>query len=277
LASRSLMRQLRSQSGLRCLSQGAGPAVVLLHPVAMRAEFWTAVAARLAGTHHVLAFDTPQHGESRRAPSAYWLDEASNEVLAALAEFGVAQAAFVGCSMGAMLATGAALAKPAAATAVVVANGGLGMDDQGRAAMRQRAQAARVDFAATVEPTLERWFSPTFRESHPKTVDMVRSWLSTNDPEVVARAWEAIAGLDYQRRLGDLRVPLLAIAGELDGAAPPAAMTRIAQAAANGRYVELKGAGHFAPIEQPDAFARHITEFLDGLAQSSPVSAAARP
>ena len=106
---------------------------------------------------------------------------------------------------------------------------------------------------------------------------MVRSWLSTNDPEVVARAWEAIAGLDYQRRLGDLPVPLLAVAGELDAAAPPAVMTRIAQAAANGRYVELKGAGHFAPIEQPDAFARHITEFLDGPAHRPPVSAAARP
>ena len=159
-----------------------------------------------------------------------------------------------------MIAAGAALSAPQLCNAVVVANAGLGFGDEGRAAMRQRADAVCASFAKTIEPTLERWFAPTFRDAHPEVVGRVRGWLTGNEPEAVARAWETIAGLDYERRLPDLRMPLLAIAGELDAAAAPAALRKIAASAPSGAYIEIAGAGHFAPLEQPQAFSDAIRE-----------------
>ena len=78
------MRVLRSQSGLRCIERGEGAAIVLLHPVAMRAEFWEPVADLLATDHRVFAFDLPGFGESRRPPRAYTLDDVAGEIVAAL-------------------------------------------------------------------------------------------------------------------------------------------------------------------------------------------------
>src|SRR5262245_61095025 len=119
------MRELRSPSGLRCLDRGEGAAVVLLHPVAMLAEFWHPVAELLAADHRVLAVDLSGFGESRRMPRAYTLDDVAGEIVAALHVWGIASATFAGCSMGGMIATGAALAAPQRCNAVVVANAGL--------------------------------------------------------------------------------------------------------------------------------------------------------
>lgn len=262
------MQVLRASSGLRCVERGAGAAIVLLHPVAMRAEFWEPVADMLAPDHRVLAFDLPGFGESRRPSHAYTLDDVAGEIVAALQGWGVSSATFAGCSMGAMVAAGAAFVAPQLCNAVVVANAGLGFGEEGRALMRQRAQAVRESFVRTIEPTLERWFAPAFREANPEVVGRVRGWLTDNEPESVARAWEAIATLDYERRLPGLRMPLLAIAGELDAAAAPAALRKIAASAPIGAHVEIAGAGHFAPLEQPQAFSDAIRKLTQSTARA---------
>lgn len=262
------MQELRASSGLRCIERGQGPVIVLLHPVAMRAEFWEPVAELLASDHRVLAFDLPGFGESRRSPRAYSLDDVAGEIVTALTSWNIASATIAGCSMGAMIAAGTALAAPQLCNAVVVANAGLGFGDEGRAVIRQRAEAVRKSFAETIELTLERWFTPAFREAHPEVVRTVQTWLVTNDPEAVALAWEAIAELDYERRLPDLHMPLLAIAGECDAAAAPAALKKIATSAPVGAYVEIAGAGHFAPLEQPRLFSDAIRELTRSTARA---------
>jgi len=257
------MQTLRSDKGLRCLERGKGSVIVLLHPIGMRAEFWDPVADALATDHRVLAFDLPSFGESHRPPQAYTLDDVAREIIAALTGWRVGSATFVGCSMGAMVAVGAALAAPDMCKGVVVANSGLGFGDEGRAMIRQRAEAVRHSFPETIEGTLERWFAPAFSDANPETVARVRTWLSGNEPEAVARGWEAIAGLDYERHLPDLRMPLLAIAGELDAAAPPAGLRKIASAAPIGTYLEIVGGGHFVPLEQSQTFSRAIRRLAD--------------
>ncbi|MDF2118696.1 alpha/beta fold hydrolase [Roseiarcaceae bacterium H3SJ34-1] len=257
------MKTLHSEAGLRCLERGKGNVIVLLHPIGMRAEFWDPVADLLASDHRVLAFDLPGFGESRRPPRAYTLDDVAREIIAALTDWSVDSAVFAGCSMGAMVAVGAALAAPELCKGVVVANSGLGFGDDGRAMIRQRAEAVRHSLADTIEGTLERWFAPAFRDANPETVGRVRTWLAGNEPEAVARGWEAIAGLDYERRLRDLQMPLLAIAGELDAAASPAGLQKIASAAPGGIFIEIGGGGHFVPLEQPQAFSRAIRQLTD--------------
>lgn len=262
------MQVLRASSGLRCIERGEGPAIALLHPVAMRAEFWDPVSELLASDHRVFAFDLPGFGESRRSPRSYTLDDAAGEIVAALTGWNVASATFAGCSMGAMVAVGAALAAPQLCNAVVVANAGLGFAEEGRAVMRQRAEAVRQSFSSTIAPTLERWFAPTFREARPEAAERVRTWLVANEAEAVALAWEAISGLDYDRRLPDLHMPLLAIAGELDAAAAPAVLRKIAASAPIGAYVEVAGAGHFAPVEQPQVFSDAIRKLTRSTARA---------
>ena len=59
-------RTLRLSDGraVRVIEAGAGPAVLLLHGVGLRAEAWEPQIAALSPTHRVIAADLPGHGES---------------------------------------------------------------------------------------------------------------------------------------------------------------------------------------------------------------------
>ena len=251
---------LRSGLRLNFRQTGNGLPVVLLHPVGMRLEFWDGVIERLAKDHRVIAVDTRGHGSSGVSDAPFSLDGLASDVIELLETIKAAPAILVGCSMGGMLAMGAALLAPQLVSGLVLGNTNHAIDDNGRAVMRQRAQAVREDFPATIAPTIERWFSPAFRSAHPSRVQEVQEWLRANDPEIVAKSWEAIAGLNYGERLENVACPVVALAGELDPASPPATMKRVAAAFPRGVYHEIAGAGHFAPIERPDAFVDAVRE-----------------
>src|SRR5947209_2546001 len=90
------------------------------------------------------------------------------------------------------------------------------------------------------------------------------AWPSTSpceSPSACARSrwWAQAPSWD---RLGDLDVPLVAVAGELDERYLSRAR-RLALLAPRAEPRVVFGAGHAAHLEQPDAFAELLLEFLD--------------
>jgi pimeloyl-ACP methyl ester carboxylesterase len=64
-------------------------------------------------------------------------------------------------------------------------------------------------------------------------------------------------------------MPALVIAGSEDASASPASVKALADALPNARYIELAGAGHLAPLEQPDAFSEGMVSFLSEILSPS--------
>lgn len=83
-------------------------------------------------------------------------------------------------------------------------------------------------------------------------------------PEAAYRA--TVRCLTTFNRIADLpriAAPTLLLAAEKDPLAPPKTMQRMAEAIPNARLVVLPGAGHLSHLEQPEAFAAAVREFLD--------------
>jgi proline iminopeptidase len=59
-----------------------------------------------------------------------------------------------------------------------------------------------------------------------------------------------------------LTMPALVIAGKHDGAAIPAGLRPLAEKLPHGRYIEFENSGHFVYLDEPDRFARTVTEFI---------------
>ena len=76
------------------------------------------------------------------------------------------------------------------------------------------------------------------------------------------RALQAIVGFNRRELLGDLRLPVLCLAGEHDRNAPPAVMQQMASRIAGAEFVCLAGVGHLANIEAPQPFNAALVEFL---------------
>jgi pimeloyl-ACP methyl ester carboxylesterase len=67
---------------------------------------------------------------------------------------------------------------------------------------------------------------------------------------------------DVTSRLAEIDVPALVICGEHDAIVKPAEMRQIAAKLPQAKYVEIKDAGHMAPLEQPAAVNKAIEAFL---------------
>jgi pimeloyl-ACP methyl ester carboxylesterase len=68
-----------------------------------------------------------------------------------------------------------------------------------------------------------------------------------------------------------VRAPTLCIAGEVDKSSPPEVVKEMAAAIPAARYAELKGAPHMLFLEQPEATARVVGDFLrDALKPRAP-------
>ena len=80
-----------------------------------------------------------------------------------------------------------------------------------------------------------------------------------------ARAYEAIFGMNYDDRLGEIRTPSLVLAGVQDSSTPPARMQIYKDGITGAQMEVLPGAGHFPNVEQPDAFNEALRAFLGGL------------
>lgn len=258
--------RFRLQSGLTLnyITRGVGQTIVLMHPIGVRAEFWSPVIAELEHQYRLIAIDARGHGDSDvSAPFA--IADLSRDAIELVRAVGQGPAVFAGCSMGGMAAQGAAILAPELVRGIVVANTTNARDDNVRAMIELRAVQAEKGMSVVLPSTLARWFNAQCQLNRPDLVLKARDWLLANDPTVHAWAWRAIRDLDFAERLRQSDVPVLCIAGTEDQSAAATAVQNMSNGLKHSTYREIAGAGHLAPLEEPQEFAALLSEFIDGL------------
>ena len=245
--------------------EGEGPLTVLLHPVGLDGSFWGDLPSALAARRRVLSLDLAGHGQSPAVARPRSIERYADDVAAAICAAGGGPAAVVGLSFGGMVAQHVALRHPGLVSALVPCGCGGTFADALRPVLRERGLAAEGGgMAAVLEATIERWFNPDYRAD--PAVARVRERLLSDEAAGWSAAWHAIAGHDATPRLGTLRRPVLAIAGDKDAATAPAVTeATIVQAVPGARLVVLPGAPHMMQIETEAAFTAALAEFLFAL------------
>ena len=240
------------------------------------ATLWSATAAPLTDTFHVVGFDLPGHGVTEPA-TGFDMADLARGVLAAVDELAGPhrQLHYAGDSIGGAIGLQLLLDAPARiATATLMCTGA----KIGEAAMWQE-RAAAVRSAGTeslLESTPARWFGPGFTEDHPAEARALLDALSAADDKSYAALCEALGGFDVRGRLAEVEPPVLAVAGSHDVATPTAGLRHVAEGVRLGRLAELEGVGHLAPAERPEEAARLIREHATTPPTSSTTTAAVR-
>ena len=70
---------------------------------------------------------------------------------------------------------------------------------------------------------------------------------------------------DSRELLARIGVPTLVVGGAEDALTPPDVMQALADGIPGARFVAIPAAGHLAPLEQPLAVNRALSDFLDAL------------
>jgi pimeloyl-ACP methyl ester carboxylesterase len=171
----------------------------------------------------------------------------------------------VGFSMGALVAQGF-VSSPGGCRirSMVLLNAVHNRSPEERRAIVDRVGDVRAaGVATTVEPALQRWFTPAFVGTRPDVVESVRQRLLDNDARAYADAYEvfATADADLVDRVGGVAVPTLVATGSDDQRSTPAMTVALADALPDGRSVILPGLRHLTPLDAPDVVADLIDEF----------------
>lgn len=242
------------------------PWLILSHGVATNLSMWDGVVPALSRHYRVLRYDTRGHGSSPATPGDYTLGQLAGDVIALMDAQKIDSAHFCGLSLGGMTGLGLALDHADRFRSIVVADARAAAVPAYREAWAQRAAAARAGGIETlVEPSVSRWFPDAFRASHPDEIARVEAMVRATSVDGYCGCAAALAGLDYESRLGDIRLPVLYLVGAEDQGAPPAVMRAMQQATPQSRYVEIPNAGHLSAVDQPDAFARAVLDFVGSI------------
>lgn len=242
--------------------------VVLLHAFPLSRRMWQ---PQLQALHRAgfspVAVDLPGFGESPlQGPPT--LEAFARAVLDTLDRLQVAQAVWVGLSMGGYVLMRVLEMAPERVLAAVFADT-RAEPDSPEARARRFDQAARVATGgpeALVDSFVEAALGPTTRTRRPQVVETVRQLILANRAAAIIHALHAMAARpDSSEVLRRTSVPALVVVGQEDALTPPAVARQLAGLLRQARYVELEGAGHLPNLETPDAFNGALLSFLQDL------------
>lgn len=239
------------------------PVLVLLHAIATHSGLWLPQLGPWSSRWRVVRIDLPGHGGSEPPVGAPTLAGYAAQVRDVLDELVVERAAFVGLSLGGMVAQAFALAFPQRVGALVLAHTSARTEPAVRELWQRRLEHFEsFGLDAQVSPTLDRWFTRAFAAASPLTLAWIAGQIGATSPAGYEAAIHAIQQLDHHSRLGEIAVPTLVIAGDADTAVSPAAAGALAAEIPGAELVVLPDAAHLGNVQQPVIFAETVGSFL---------------
>jgi pimeloyl-ACP methyl ester carboxylesterase len=216
---------------------------------------WILQYTPLKNTFNIVAIDLPGHGESEgpgeRDVPAYtmWMER----ILQAL---GIDRPVLIGHSLGAAICLSYAIRRGNAA-AVVPVGGGVRMPVHPAI-----LEGLRQDPAAIIG--LAAKFSVA-KGNRDRLCGLITTTLSRLNPEILLGDFIACDKLDLTETLAGVRLPAMVLCGSEDKMMPPAFSEDLRALIPGAGLTLIPEAGHFVMLENPEAFNRVLTDFVNAL------------
>lgn len=238
-----------------------GETLVFIHSLGCDMRIWDEVVPHLTPDFRVIRFDIRGHGLSDAPPAPYSMPELARDVAGLLDHLSISNAVLIGTSVGGMIALQTALDYPERVTALVLCDTAAKIAtpdywDERINTLRQHGMAHMAD------TILARWFAPDFAQHYPAAYRGYRHMLSRMPLEGYIGTCFALRDADLRGRLAEITVPVLVMCGAEDAATTPEMGHALANSLPDGRFVLIENAGHTPSVEQPDAVADAILEFM---------------
>jgi 3-oxoadipate enol-lactonase len=242
---------------------GEGPWLVMSHSLACNVHMWDPQVPALAKRFKVLRFDTRGHGQSDAPPPPYTLDTLAADAKGLFDHLGIREAHWVGLSMGGMIGQTFALNYPGVLKSLTLADTASAYPEGAAALWAARVKVAQEQgMEALVPPTLERWFTPGYREAQPDKVARIADMIRQTPVPGYAGCCAALPQINTTARLKEIACPAMVVCGEQDMGTPLAMSQAIHAAMPGSELVVIPDAAHISNMEQPEAFTAALERFL---------------
>lgn len=245
---------MASGGHIHAVTRGAGSDhLVFVHGAGGNRLLWGRQVAALAHGHRVTALDLPGHGRSR-PPGRTSIGDYAADIEGFLDGVVPPAVVLIGHSMGGAIALTVALDRPDLVRGLVLVSTGA----------RLRVSPALLDgLAADFNATIQ-WAGTVVcgPALHDRVLLACVDAMRESGQATVLGDFRACDAFDVRNRLAEIRVPVLVICGSEDQTTPPKYSANLADQITGARLELIRGAGHMAMLQQPQAVSRAVTGFL---------------
>jgi len=250
---------------------GKGPAIVLIAGLGYPLWQWHKMVPFLAEHFQVISFDNRGVGETDKPAGPYSAQMLAADTVGLMDALGIQKASIFGHSMGGYIAQAMSLDFPDKVDRLILASTNFG----GPRHVPVTPEAWAVLSDTTSDP-LTRFkngikvsTAPGWADSNPEIIQEWVNWRIANPLDMAGYQSQMAIGLGlipeqaaFENRLPSIKAPTLILFGESDKVVPPANAELLAAKITDASITILPGAGHFFPIEIPDAASQAVIEFM---------------
>ncbi len=237
-----------------------GDALVFSNSLGTDLHMWDKVLPLLENRFRVLRYDMRGHGKSSNPPGPYTADQLGGDLLSLLDRLALGRVHLCGLSLGGLVAMWIGIHAPERIDRMILANTAANFGPP----ERWDERIAMVE-SSGMEPmalaTLERFFTPAYREQHPEEMQTACRMIAATNAVGYAGCCGALRDADVRREIGAIEAPCLVVVGAHDEATPPSEGQALHSALPNSSLVELD-ASHLSAWERPGEFAGAVLAFL---------------
>jgi pimeloyl-ACP methyl ester carboxylesterase len=250
---------------------GQGEPLVLIPGISYDRWMWRKMIPGLAEHFQVISVDNRGSGESDSPPGSYTAEMMAQDTTGLLDALEIPQAHILGHSMGGFVAQALAIHYPHYIKKLILSSTTFG--GPRHIPITQEALAVLTDITS---PPLKRFqngldvsTAPGFAEAHPEIIQEWIEYRLGNPIQPAAYQSQLAVGLSlvheansFEQHLAQIDKPTLVLSGAEDKVVPPGNARLIADRIPNSRLHILENAGHFYPLETPEAAVRVVVVFL---------------
>lgn len=246
-----------SEQGERC--------IVLLHGYLESLLVWDDFVPLLYKQLRVVTLDLPGHGISVVTGECHTMEFLADTVAEGLKALGIQRCTLVGHSMGGYVALAFCERHPDMLDGLVLLSSTPNPDTEEKAENRRReislVRAGKKEMLARVAPAAG--FAEENRTRMADAIeDLTEQVFVTEEEGIVALLNGMIARKDQNEMLRRTKVPVLFILGRKDNYIPVEAAEKMVADHPEARVVWLEHSGHMGFLEEPEATARALLDFV---------------
>ena len=245
------------------VSEGEGPALVLLHSLLIDRSAFERVVPDLARGRRVHLVALP--GFDGSTPAGPNVEDYADRIAEALRLLPLGPgSAVLGNGFGGFIAVALAARHGRLFEKLLLVDTAARFPAAARSAFAVMAEnVAAGGMGAVAEIAARRIFHDAYLAAHPDAVAERRAVLLRFDPQSFIAACRALERVDLSGDLKRIANPTLVVVGEHDAATPLDLAQELAREIVTARFVLLRGCGHCPPLEQPREFLDAVGSFLD--------------
>lgn len=230
--------------------------LVFIHGSGGNHTDWILQYTPLKHEFNVVAIDLPGHGQSA-GPGEQDVAAYVGWVQRSLEDLGIAAPVLIGHSLGAAICLSFAIRHGNDVAAVVPLGGGVRMPVN-----PVILEGLREDPEAVIAVAAKFSLARPNRE---RLSELLTKTLSRVDPAVLYGDFVACSRLDITEAAQQIRVPALVLCGAEDKMTPPSLSETLCSRIPGAVLAMIPGAGHFAMLENPEAFNKALSDFVRSL------------